>query len=98
MAPFYGRGLSSSRLEPLREDSLLLTSKFPEIPGTTNYQKYQSGSILKNVYSQNVLQPINKTPVVEFTFSNVSSFQYFLLKTFRRMQSRVSLIWSIESE
>ena len=34
MAPFYGRGSTASRLEPLRGGSLLFTSKFPEIPGT----------------------------------------------------------------
>ena len=35
MAPFYGWGSSASRLEPLRGGSLLVTTKFPEIPGTT---------------------------------------------------------------
>ena len=34
MAPFYGWGSTASRLEPLRGGSLLLTTKFPEIPGT----------------------------------------------------------------
>ena len=34
MAPFYGWGLTDSRLEPLRGGSLLFTTKFPEIPGT----------------------------------------------------------------
>ena len=34
MAPFYGWGSTASRLEPLREGSLLFTTKFPEIPGT----------------------------------------------------------------
>ena len=34
MAPFYGRGSTASRLEPLRGGSLLSTAKFPEIPGT----------------------------------------------------------------
>ena len=34
MAPFYGWGSSASRLEPLQGDSLLFTTKFPEIPGT----------------------------------------------------------------
>ena len=34
MAPFYGWGSTTSRLEPLRGSSLLLTTKFPEIPGT----------------------------------------------------------------
>ena len=34
MAPFYGWGSTASRLEPLREGSLLFTAKFPEIPGT----------------------------------------------------------------
>ena len=33
MAPFYGWVPTASRLEPLR-DSLLFTTKFPEIPGT----------------------------------------------------------------
>ena len=33
-APFYGRGSTASRLEPLRGGSLLFTTKFPEIPGT----------------------------------------------------------------
>ena len=32
MAPFYGWGSTASRLEPLRGDSLLFTTKFPEIP------------------------------------------------------------------
>ena len=34
MAPFYGWGSTTSRLEPLRGDSLLFTTKFLEIPGT----------------------------------------------------------------
>ena len=34
MAPFYGWGSTASRLESLRGSSLLLTTKFPEIPGT----------------------------------------------------------------
>ena len=34
MAPFYGWGSTASRLVPLRGDSLLFTTKFPEIPGT----------------------------------------------------------------
>ena len=34
MAPFYGRGLTASRLQPLRGGSLLFTIQFPEIPGT----------------------------------------------------------------
>ena len=34
MAPFYGWGSTASRLEPLQGGSLLLTTKFPEIPGT----------------------------------------------------------------
>ena len=34
MAPFYGWGLTASRLEPLRGGSLLFNTKFPEIPGT----------------------------------------------------------------
>ena len=33
MAPFYGWGSTASRLEPLREGSLLFTTKLPEIPG-----------------------------------------------------------------
>ena len=34
MAPFYGWGSTTSRLEPLRGGSLLFTTKFPEISGT----------------------------------------------------------------
>ena len=34
MAPFYEWGSTVSRLEPLRGDSLLFTTKFPKIPGT----------------------------------------------------------------
>ena len=34
MAPFHGWGSAASRLEPLRGDNLLFTTKFPEIPGT----------------------------------------------------------------
>ena len=34
MASFYGWRSTTSRLEPLREGSLLFTTKFPEIPGT----------------------------------------------------------------
>ena len=34
MALFYGWVSNASRLEPLRRDSLLFTTKFPEIPGT----------------------------------------------------------------
>ena len=33
MAPFYGRGSTVSRLQPLRGGSLLSTTTFPEIPG-----------------------------------------------------------------
>ena len=33
MAPFYGRGSTASKLRQLRGDSLLFTTKFPEIPG-----------------------------------------------------------------
>ena len=32
--PFYGLGSTASRLEQLREGSLLFTTKFPEITGT----------------------------------------------------------------
>ena len=34
MASFYRWGPTASRLEPLREGSLLFTTKFPENPGT----------------------------------------------------------------
>ena len=34
MAPFYGWGLTASRLQPLRGGSVLFTIQFPEIPGT----------------------------------------------------------------
>ena len=34
MAPFYGWVSTASRLEPLQGGRLLLTTKFPEIPGT----------------------------------------------------------------
>ena len=34
MAPFYGWGSTASRLEPLQGGSLLLTTNFPDIPGT----------------------------------------------------------------
>ena len=34
MAPFYGWGSTRSRLQPLRGDSLLFNTMFPEIPGT----------------------------------------------------------------
>ena len=34
MAPFYRWGSTASRLEPLQGDSLLFTTKFPEVPGT----------------------------------------------------------------
>ena len=34
MAPFYGWGLTVSRLEPFRGGSLLFNTKFPEIPCT----------------------------------------------------------------
>ena len=34
MAPFYGWGLTASRLHSLRGGSLLFTIQFPEIPGT----------------------------------------------------------------
>ena len=33
MSPFHGWGSTPSRLEPLRRDNLLFTTKFPEIPG-----------------------------------------------------------------
>ena len=34
MAPFYGWGSTTSKLEPLRGGSLLFTTKFPEVSGT----------------------------------------------------------------
>ena len=34
MAPFYGWGSTASRLVPFQRDSLLFTTKLPEIPGT----------------------------------------------------------------
>ena len=34
MIPFYGWGSNASRLKPLQGDSLLFTTKLPEIPGT----------------------------------------------------------------
>ena len=34
MAPIYGWGSTTSRLEPLQRGSLLFTIIFPEIPGT----------------------------------------------------------------
>ena len=34
MDPLYGRGSTTSVLEPLRGGSLFFTTKFPEIPGT----------------------------------------------------------------
>ena len=34
MALFYGWGSTASRLESLREGSLIFTTKFPETPGT----------------------------------------------------------------
>ena len=34
MVSFYGWGSTASRLEPLQGDSLLVTTKFLEIPGT----------------------------------------------------------------
>ena len=34
MAPFYGLGLTVSRLESLRGGSLLFVTKLPEIPDT----------------------------------------------------------------
>ena len=33
MAPFYGSGSTTAKLEPLRGGSLLFTTKFPESPG-----------------------------------------------------------------
>ena len=33
MSSFHGWDSTPSRLEPLREDNLLFTTKFPEIPG-----------------------------------------------------------------
>ena len=34
MAPFYVLGSTASRLEPLRGNSFIFTTKFPEIPST----------------------------------------------------------------
>ena len=34
MAPFYGWGSTTSRLEPFQGGCLLFTTEFPEIPGT----------------------------------------------------------------
>ena len=34
MALYYGWGSTAPKLEPLRGGSLLLITKFPEIPGT----------------------------------------------------------------
>ena len=39
MAPFHGWGLTAPRLEPFQGDSLLFTTKFPEIPGALYFQK-----------------------------------------------------------
>ena len=44
MAPFYGWGSTTSRLESLRGGSLLFTTKFTDIPGThfTNLGRMKS--------------------------------------------------------
>ena len=34
MAPFYGWGSTTSRIEPLLGGTVLFTTKLPEIPGT----------------------------------------------------------------
>ena len=34
MVPFYGRGLTAARLEPLQGGSLLFTTQFPEMFST----------------------------------------------------------------
>ena len=43
MAPFYGWGSTTSRLEPLRGGSLLFTTKFPEVPGTQKFPRSSRG-------------------------------------------------------
>ena len=40
MAPFYRWGSTASRLQPLREGSLLFTIQFSEIPGHQNTKKW----------------------------------------------------------
>ena len=49
MAPFYGWGSTSLRLEALQEGSLLFTTKFPEIPSThfINLRRIKAGSTLE---------------------------------------------------
>ena len=52
MAPFYGWGSTTSRLQPLRGGSLLFTTQFPEIPGSHK----QKSLHYKNPFEGNVIE------------------------------------------
>ena len=65
MAPFYGWGSTTSRLQPLRGGGLLFTIQFPEIPGTPK-------SFFSNL-AQNLVSKLSPSPNV-FTESKVASY------------------------
>ena len=53
MAPFYGWGSTASRLQPLRGDSLLFTTQFPEIPISlsSNIEKILEKLMYRRLYT-----------------------------------------------
>ena len=53
MAPFYGWGSTASRLQPLRRDSLLFTTQFPEIPISlsSNIEKILEKLMYRRLYT-----------------------------------------------
>ena len=52
MAPFYGWGSTVSRLEPLRADSLLFTTKVPEISGIYLFHQPRKDERLSRPWGQ----------------------------------------------
>ena len=71
MAPFYGWGSTASRLEPLRGDSLLFTTKFPEHQ-ITKHQIIISSQSIKSQEKENdekhIRKLIKKKPKIKSTY------------------------------
>ena len=55
MAPFYGWVSTASRLVPLRGDSLLFTTKFPDIPGIYSFYRPRKDERLSQPWSHPVV-------------------------------------------
>ena len=62
MASFYGWGSTASRLEPLRGDSLLFTTKFPET--TLVNQTAKNRILLGTCSSTDPQSNIGKFPII----------------------------------